>query len=664
MLKTEDKIKQLINTELFKKGINDKIIVINEEQTQIQYKCKNNAKGKLNDSDEIIIVATFLKLIYDYNYLPQNISVKEFLQNKTMLADVIVYNESNRQILILVDCKDYVIINKQKIEETKDGMLRCAYAVEASYVWIAFGIKDEYFEIKQDSPVARISISDIPQRNGKVKYYKYTKGVYEPLAATQEGLMQKLKSAYDTLWRDGAMAPTRAFDELNKLILCKIWDEHWQDNDPKSEGEPLSFQIIYYPEDKYDLQNLKAKTELGKRIYNLYEHAKLKRADVFKDDIKLDKHKIFDVVKYLQDINLTKTDLDTKGLAFQNFLDEFFRGNFGQFFTPNPIVKFIVDSVGVKKDWKVLDTSCGSGGFLLQALRSIRDEANNTDCEKQSTSLFNYWHEFAEKHLFGIEINEQISRVAKMNMIIYDGGHTNIITNDGLKSNRTIEIENRNLNFQDETFDLIMTYPPFGSVIKADEVSYYNEYELFEKNLGFTELKDRITDDKKKWRTSQSIEILFLERCYKYLKENGYLAVILPEGVLINSTTQYVRDWLIEKFRILAVVSLPQHTFSYINSGCKSSVLFLKKHPLELTKKFEQTLIDVKAIVKSEKGLDKDERSERILKIYKEKIFQYSSDYEVLMYEIENIGYDVTGKSITGSELEEVSKQINNFIIK
>lgn len=82
MLKTEDKIKQLINTELFKKGINDKIIVINEEQTQIQYKCKNNAKGRLEDPGEVIIVTTFLKLIYDYNYLPQNISVKEFLQNK------------------------------------------------------------------------------------------------------------------------------------------------------------------------------------------------------------------------------------------------------------------------------------------------------------------------------------------------------------------------------------------------------------------------------------------------------------------------------------------------------------------------------------------------------------------------------------------------------
>lgn len=97
---------------------------------------------------------------------------------------------------------------------------------------------------------------------------------------------------------------------------------------------------------------------------------------MFKDDIKLDKHKIYTVVQYLQDINLSKTDLDAKGLAFQSFMGEFFRGDFGQFFTPKPIVEFIVSAIGVNKDWKIHDTSCGSGGFLLHALKAIRDDAN------------------------------------------------------------------------------------------------------------------------------------------------------------------------------------------------------------------------------------------------------------------------------------------------
>ena len=68
---------------------------------------------------------------------------------------------------------------------------------------------------------------------------------------------------------------------------------------------------------------------------------------MFKDDIKQDKHKIYTVFQYLLDINLSKTDLDAKGLAFQSFMGEFFRGDFGQFFTPKPIVEFIVTAIGV-----------------------------------------------------------------------------------------------------------------------------------------------------------------------------------------------------------------------------------------------------------------------------------------------------------------------------
>ena len=186
------------------------------------------------------------------------------------------------------------------------------------------------------------------------------------------------------------------------------------------------------------------------------------------------------------------------------------------------------------------------------------------------------------------------------------------------------------------------------------------------KNLGFTEIKDRIADDnnKNKWRASQSTEVLFLERCYKYLnEENGYLAIVVPDGILTNSSSQYVRDWLIEKFRILSVVSLPQHTFAHVKAGVKSSILFLKKHPKKLTQKFEQTLSDVKALVREEKKLDKEQRAERMLELYKECIFKYSDNYEVLMVEVENIGYDPTGTPIAGNELPEIAKKIQSFIL-
>lgn len=666
MAKTQDEINELLASDLFQKGIQDKYIIINEGNSIIRYNCKNQTKRRLQNPEEFVQAETYLKLIYEYNYPATNISVNESVQigSETREADILVYNDSHNKILIVVECKEENI-NERQFQVAVDQAYSYAHASAARYVWVTSGIKDEYFEITNISPVSRISISDIPKRDGEVKRFKYIKGVNEPSKGTQGELIQKFKSAHDALWGGGALAPTTAFDELDKLIFCKIWDERWRDNDPKSKGQPFNFQIIHYPEDQ---QNNKAKVELEKRIRDLYEHGRKKDPEVFKDDIKLDKHKIYTVVQYLQDINLSKTDLDAKGLAFQSFMGEFFRGDLGQFFTPKPIVEFIVTAIGVNKDWKILDTSCGSGGFLLHALKAVRDDANEIFSDEiGSASWRDYWHVFAEKHLFGIEINEQISRVAKMNMIIHDDGHTNIITNDGLKNNRTLEIENRNLNFQDGTFDLIMTNPPFGSTIKADEVGYYKEYELFEKNLGFTEIKDRIADDnnKNKWRASQSTEVLFLERCYKYLnEENGYLAIVVPDGILTNSSSQYVRDWLIEKFRILAVVSLPQHTFAHVKAGVKSSILFLKKHPKALTQKFEQTLTDIKTIVREEKGLDKEQRARRMLELYKEHIFKYSDNYEVLMVEVNNIGYDPTGVPIVGNELPVIAEKIQSFIQK
>lgn len=672
MAKTKEEIKELLATQLFIEGQKSNYISISEKGdiTYIEYHCKNGTKRKLQNPEEFVQATAFLRLIIEYNYSPLNISVNESVQegSSTKEADIIVYNDNNKKILIVVECKKEDI-NERQFQIAVDQAYTYAHALAGQYVWVTSGIRNEYFEIVELFPVERISISDIPKKDGKVDRFKYVKGGREPQPGTKAELMQKFKSAHDALWGGGALAPTTAFDELDKLIFCKIWDEKWKENDPKSKGEPFAFQIISYPEDHDDKQNIKAKTELEKRVRLLYEQGRKKDPEVFKDDIKLDKHKIYTVVQYLQDINLSKTDLDSKGLAFQKFMGEFFRGDFGQFFTPDSIVDFIVKSIGINKDWKILDTSCGSGGFLLHALKEVRDEADKLYDDEIGigASWKDYWHEFAEKHLFGIEINEQISRVAKMNMIIHDDGHTNIITNDGLKNNKAIEIENRNLNFQDGTFDLIMTNPPFGSSVKADEVSYYKEYELFEKNLGITEIKDRIidNDNKNKWRTSQSTEVLFLERCYKYLnEENGYLAIVIPDGILTNSTSQFVRDWLIEHFRILAIVSLPQHTFSHVKAGVKSSVLFLKKHPKELTRKFEQTLADIKVQMRKEKGLDKEQRAERMLNLYKESIFDYSQDYEVLMLEVENVGYDATGKDIEGSELPNVAQQIKDFISK
>ena len=189
---------------------------------------------------------------------------------------------------------------------------------------------------------------------------------------------------------------------------------------------------------------------------------------------------------YLQEINLGETDLDSKGRAFETFMDSFFRGSFGQYFTPRPIVKFSTDVLPITNKSLVLDTSCGSGGFLLYALNKVRSQATEyypnykTDI-KQNKKHYKHWHDFAENNLYGIEINEQISRAAKMNMIIHDDGHTNVITADGLLNENEIQKLTKNRGFQYNRFNFIITNPPFGSTIKSKEKNYLKEYSFVQK---------------------------------------------------------------------------------------------------------------------------------------------------------------------------------------
>ena len=143
-------------------------------------------------------------------------------------------------------------------------------------------------------------------------------------------------------------------------------------------------------------------------------------------------------------------------------------------------------------------------------------------------------------------------------MIIHDDGHSNVISNDALVGFDTLR--NQHSSFEKEKFDVILTNPPFGADIKLAELPYLENYELG------------------KGKTSRKTEILFLERCFDFLKwETGKLAIILPDGILTNSSLQDVRDYIERHFQIRAVVSLPQLAFSHYGAGVKTSILFLRK---------------------------------------------------------------------------------------
>jgi type I restriction-modification system DNA methylase subunit len=380
---------------------------------------------------------------------------------------------------------------------------------------------------------------------------------------------------------------------------------------------------------------------------------------------------------------------------------------------------------------RVLDTSCGSGGFLLHALDKVRKEADHyypdeiaapSEGRKEGRNHFRHWHDFAEKNLFGIEINEQIARTAKMNMIIHDDGHTNVVAADGLLP--PAEMVKRHAEFKAGSMDFIITNPPFGSSIKQTEKAYFSQYRLANKSVDWLNPKSKAAQ-----RPAQDTEVLFMEQCHTYLCEGGYLAIVIPDGILTNSSMQYVRDELEANFRIVAVVSMPQTAFAATGAAVKSSVLFLRKHSAKQTQtilnqrqrlqddirekhKFSKSinsletekkdaikrlqgfagtevqrraalqLVDMQSQQSDQKlGIEdtpayaqwkkqlSDDYAERIDALkqtldedYTEQIKAQRLDYDIFMAMANDIGYDATGKETKVNELEAIGVALREFI--
>lgn len=710
-------------------GIEKGLISLNSDMSKITY-VKQDKERNYNNPEEKVQAETFLRLILDYNY-PEN-RIKQFVPvtmgRDVKEADIVVYaDDMCLTPYILVECKRQEV-SEAEYQQAIEQAYSYAYALpsDVKYVWVTSGIKSDYFEVDKTQNT-RNQMPDIPQYGVEnIAQYKYVYGAqfipeengkqkfFDLSVIDQSELTRRFKQAHEALWAGGQLNPSEAFDELDKLIFCKIWDER----KARKVGEPYDFQIITVSktEEKDERKRrLIENDNLYNRVKALYEEGRKRDREVFRDNIRLTPEKIRTVVSYLESVNLSETDLDSKGRAFETFMGSFFRGNFGQYFTPREIVDFIVDVLPIKNDSKVLDTSCGSGGFLLYALNKVRNQAtgyypNYKNDAKQYAKWFPYWHDFAQNNLYGIEISEQISRAAKMNMIIHDDGHTNVITSDGLVSDEMIFAKTSNSGFAYGTFDFIITNPPFGSVIRQSEQAYLKTYQLGKKEEDWLAVKAKPENS----RDGQSTEILFIEQDYKFLKEGGYLAIVLPDGILTNSSMQYVRTQIEDWFRIVAVVSMPQTAFTANGAGVKSSVLFLRKWKKEETDKLVETKKDIESTLLSDSNYqalrtqwDKEIKQKQRLKAeeikgkqrisatvakqtdeykswnasmleeYTAKIDELKTslteqyqqakqnklpDYPIFMAIAEYIGYDATGKKITTNELDMIGEELKKFI--
>ena len=544
-----------------------------------------NRSERWSDSEEKVRAEFYAELIYRYGYSPDRIGVEVTVPDRSPndFGDLVIFRDDERKRpFAVIECKKESISDAEFAQSVEQAWGNGnAAKFRAAYVGVVAGATRRFLDcddkkfgaLERDKNV----IADLPINYGRPPAYKYRKGIsneWQDIRPVSKGeLIAAIKKCHQTLWGGGRLSPPAAFGEFCKIIFVKVRDE----KAPRKKGEPYEFQI------KTD----ESSQTLAGRIKTMYAEEMKREPEVFKEPIKVDDGTLKMCVSHLEAINFNKTDLDTKGVAFEQFLDGFFKGDFGQYFTPREIIQFAVEMLKPTADDYVLDPACGSGGFLLYAMDYVRHAAEKLYDEDDEAARFSHWHDFARDRLFGIEINDEISRVAKMNMILHDDGHTNIVGFDAL--DRFDKLKDQKKKLAPNTFDLVLTNPPFGAMVKETEKgkAYMEGWELL-RFIGKAAQNEGITDasvsdfkaGKKaiKIRTSIKTEILFCERVWQFLKPGtGRAAIVLPDGILTNSSLQGVRDWLLARFQLLAVVSLPQEAFQHSGAGVKASVVFVRK---------------------------------------------------------------------------------------
>lgn len=398
------------------------------------------------------------------------------------------------------------------------------------------------------------------------------------------------------------MQKQSAFFELLKVIFCKIEDER---RIPK----PLEFYAT-----SQERSNPDGQLTVKKRISRIFESVKKrygKKIFDANDEIKLSARSLAYIVSELQKYNLLNTDIDIKGRAYEEIVGANLRGDRGEFFTPRNIMKMTVEMINPGAEERVLDSSCGTGGFLVTAMSHVLEELERGYAKElgKERSLWSNDEnlvyqarvaEIASTNFFGFDINPDLVKATKMNMVMNNDGSSNILqTNsllpphewteefrsklsDALGIDKSVLRSHTNLEF----FDVIVTNPPFGSKIPVKDEIVLRQYDLAhvwcnDKETGRWIKTSRL-------QPSVPPEILFIERCTQFLVPGGRMGIVLPDSILGAPGLGYIREWLIRNHKIIASVDLHADTFQPRN-GTQTSVLFLQKKTREEKEREEKS---------------------------------------------------------------------------
>ncbi|MCI8759682.1 MAG: N-6 DNA methylase [Clostridia bacterium] len=525
--------------------------------------------------EEVEATQVFSKiLVEDYKYpkeyiqtRPQyHVKARPSDRKKEYPVDIAVFNSTNKNedtIYLIVECKKK---NRKDGRNQLEDYMRFSKARLG--VWFNGDEKLTIQKIEKDGRVEFEEISDIPSFGQRVEDVgKYLRKDLE--APTNLKTIFKVMRNYLAPNAVGVTRDESLAQQLINLIFCKIYDEKYTK-----------------PADMVNFRSGVGESvdEVKNRILKIFEGVKERYPDVIEsdDNIVLDSNSISYVVGQLQRYCLLEASRDAVGDAFEVFIGHALKGAQGQFFTPKNVVKMIVNMMDIQPNEKIIDPFCGSGGFLVEALKNVwnKSEKNNNELGWPEREIEIEKQKIAIENFRGIDKDDFLSKVCKAQMAILGDGR------GGVFCENSLDIPSRwQSKTQDKIalnkFDVVITNPPYGSKIKIDDKDILKQFDV-----GLKWKKDKKTGHwmKDKMKENDTPQNLAIERCMQFLKPGGRMALVLPDGIYGNDSLGYIRRYLLDNGRVLAVIDLPKETFMP-HTSTKTTVILMHKYKDELDKK-------------------------------------------------------------------------------
>lgn len=531
-------------------------------------------EGGKSNPEEIVRQLWVWKLINYYGYSPEQIRCEIPVYfgsaEPTKFADIAVYRKT--------DLETVKILFEVKKPKRKDGIeqLKSYLGANGNPIGVWSNGADKLILYKADGKDFNDTLSEIPKVNEEIKDVIAVKRTLTDLK--KEFNFKKIIQDLEELVL--ADSGNDEFNEIFKLIYAKIYDEKQAEEDPRRKQEVL-------------FKKYKNPKETKKRINELYQKACENWPGVFKEaNIELNDEHLQVCIGPIEDKRLLGSNLRIMDDAFEYLIPTEAKKKKGQFFTPRHVIDMCVRMLNPKEYEYVIDPSCGSAGFLLHAMEWAMPADSDSEREKRR-------NRYAQKYLWGIDFEERAAKTSRALMLIAGDGHTNIfgpnvssidpktwyktrsgkglmvqLCNANLLKNKgfdddLLDDEEKAWDFFSElNFDIVLANPPFAGELKDKKMLQH--YELAAPAL-------RRAKDK---QPKEERDVIFIERIINLLKPGGRAAIVLPQGKFNNSSLAYIREFILHKARLLAVVGLHGNTFKP-HTGTKTSVLVIQKYTRE-----------------------------------------------------------------------------------